>query len=529
MNTLSSVSGSSGKGGASHPRGREITGPQMRLGDGVGKIWRDRATWVVRGIGPPTVPIAVPGTEDSVSQHHARSVLDLGLRIGEASLSTGASAAEVVATVLRVASAYHVKSISVDITYTSISVSMQRGMNEDPLSVMRVIKARSMDFTRLEGLQRLVDDVCVVDGELSTDASPGSGSPADTIPVEDARARLADVLTKPHPYRRWVVTLGMALTAVGVTLLFDAGPTMWVVAGLSVAAVERVQRVLYRMGVASFFSQVVSAAIPTTIAVLLYWITSPNQGEGKISGLGVDLPGLGTPSLVVVAGIIVLLAGLSVMGAAQDALDGYYVTAGARGLEVATMTLGIAIGVAGVLAFANAIGLPLVIQPDVAQRPTVIGGTVGAMVVAIGFCMTHYTGLRATAVSAAMGAVAWLTFQAGSALSLSQSPASALAAAVVGALAYAVHYWLRVPELVIGTAAIYCLLPGLAVYTAIFLLMLDSNAFLDLAILQMITALAVGLGLAAGLSIGGYAARRRFGLDRAALRARRRSLGAYRD
>ncbi len=91
------------------------------------------------------------------------------------------------------------------------------------------------------------------------------------------------------------------------------------------------------------------------------------------------------------------------------------------------------------------------------------------------------------------------------------------------------HHWLRVPELVIGTAAIYCLLPGLAVYTAIFLLMLDSETFLNLAILEMLTALAVGLGLAAGLSIGGYAARRRFGLDRSALRARRRSLGTYRD
>lgn len=515
--------------GASDPRGREITGPQVKATAGVGKIWRDRASWAVRGIGPPTVPIAVPGARDDVSQRHARAVLDLGLRIGEALLSTGASAADVVTTVLRVTSAYGVRSTAVDITYTSVSVSMQRGIDEDPLSVMRVIKARSMDFTRLEGLQLLVDDLCGVDRASSSGASRGSGSPADLIPVDVARARLADVLTKPHPYRRWVVTLGMALTGIGVVILFDAGPAMWVVAGLSAAAVDLMQRVLYRMGVAAFFSQAVSAAIPSTIAVLLYWVTLPQERQSKIPGLGVDIPGLGTPSLVVVSGIIVLLAGLAVMGAAQDALDGYYVTAGARGLEVATMTLGIAVGVAGVLALANAIGLPLVIQPDVAQRPTAIGGTVGAMIVAIGFCMTHYTGLRATAVSAGMAAVAWLSFQAGSALSLPQSPASALAAAVVGALAYAVHHWLRVPELVIGTAAIYCLLPGLAVYTAIFLLMLDSETFLNLAILEMLTALAVGLGLAAGLSIGGYAARRRFGLDRSALRARRRSLGTYRD
>lgn len=512
--------------GAGDPRGRAITGPQVRATEGLGKILRDRADWVVRGIGPPTVPIAVPGADDDVSQHHARAVLDLGLRIGEASLSTGASAAEVVATVMRVTSGYGIKSTAVDITYTSISVSMQRGVNEDPLSVMRVIKARSMDFTRLEGLQRLVDDLCPPDDEPS---EPAREPLSVRIPVEESRTRLAEVLTQPHPYRRWVVTAGMALTAVGVTILFGAGPSMWVVAGLSAATVDRVQRVLFRIGIASFFSQAISAAIPSAIAVVLFWISLPTERSGGVGGLGVDIPGLDKPSLVVVSGIIVLLAGLSVMGAAQDALDGYYVTAGARGLEVVMLTLGIAVGVALVLAVANAAGMPLVIQPDVEEGATVITGTIGAVIVAIGFCMTHYTGFRATMVSAGMSAVAWVTFQAGSWLSLSQPPASALAATAVGVLAYTVHHRLRVPELVIATAAIVCLLPGLAVYKAIFLVMLNSSEFLNLAILQMLTALTVGLGLAAGLSMGGYVARRRFGVDRAALRARRRSLGAYQD
>ncbi|MGC1206926.1 MAG: threonine/serine exporter family protein [Ornithinimicrobium sp.] len=519
------MSVSVGKTGANDPRGREITGPQVKATASVGKVWRDRATWAVRGIGPPTVPIAVPGADDDVSQRHARAVLDLSLRIGEASLATGASAAEVVATVLRVTSAYGVRSTSVDITYTSISVSMPRGVHEDPLSVMRVIKARSMDFTRLQSLQVLVDDLCATDDQLM----PGVEPLAVRIPVEDARARLAEVLTKPHPYRRWVVTLGMALTAVGVTILFGAGPTMWIVAGLSAAAVDRVQRVLYRLGVASFFSQAISAGIPSVIAVGLFWISLPNDRENGIPGLGFAVPGLDKPSLVVVSGIIVLLAGLSVMGAAQDALDGYYVTAGARGLEVVMLTLGIAVGIALVLSVANAAGMPLVLNTDVNEGTSPLGGTLGAILVAIGFCMTHYTGLRATVVSGALAAVAWVTFQAALSVGLSQSPASAIAATAVGVLAYTVHHRLRVPELVISTAAIVCLLPGLAVYTAIFLVMLNSSEFLNLAILEMLTALAVGLGLAAGLSMGGYAARRRFGLDRSALRARRRSLGAYQD
>lgn len=492
-------------------------------------MWRDRATWVLRGVGPPTIPIAVASHDDDVSAQQARSVLDLALRIGEASLSTGASAAEVVATVMRVTAAFEIRSTSVDITYTSVSVSMQRGVSENPLTVMRVIKTRSMDFTRLEALQHLVDDVCGTPDRTWTRGQDGEWTAADQVSVEDARSKLSDILTAPHPYRRWVVTVGMAVTAIGVVIIFGAGPTMWVVAGFSAAVVDRAQRVLYRMGVASFFSQAVSAAIPSLIAVALFWISSPSTGSGGLPGLGLDVPGLDTPSLVVVSGIIVLLAGLSVMGAAQDALDGYYVTAGARGLEVLMMTLGIAVGVATVLSLANAAGVSLIIQPDVVGLTTMVTGVIGATIVAIGFCMTHYTGLRATMVSASLAALAWLTFQGATALGLSQPPASAVAAIAVGALAYTVHHRLRVPELVISTAAIVALLPGFAVYRAIFLVMLDSTTFLNLATLEMLTALAVGLGLAAGMSIGGYAARRRFGLDLPAVRARRRSLGVYKD
>jgi hypothetical protein len=45
------------------------------------------------------------------------------------------------------------------------------------------------------------------------------------------------------------------------------------------------------------------------------------------------------------------------------------------------------------------------------------------------------------------------------------------------------------------------------------------------AVIQFVSAVATGLALAGGLSIGGFLARRRFGLDLAAQRARRRSRG----
>ncbi|HKJ11298.1 MAG TPA: hypothetical protein VJ976_02790, partial [Ornithinimicrobium sp.] len=52
--------------GINGPRGRVITGPQLKPNAKLGKVWRERANWAVRGIGPPSVPIAVPGTDDDV-------------------------------------------------------------------------------------------------------------------------------------------------------------------------------------------------------------------------------------------------------------------------------------------------------------------------------------------------------------------------------------------------------------------------------------------------------------------------------
>ena len=54
------------------------------------------------------------------------------------------------------------------------------------------------------------------------------------------------------------------------------------------------------------------------------------------------------------ANIIMLLAGIGFMGALQDALSGFYVTAGARLTEALLATAGIIAGVSGGLPSASA-------------------------------------------------------------------------------------------------------------------------------------------------------------------------------
>ncbi|GAA1152991.1 threonine/serine exporter family protein [Ornithinicoccus hortensis] len=471
----------------------------------MGKVWRDRAQWVVRGVGPPTVPIGLPGHDDEVTQRHARMVIDLALRIGEAMLSTGASAADVVTNVLRVMTSYDIRQAHIDITFTSIEVSINRGVDEDPLTVMRVVSVRSPDYSRLQRVQDLVSRIVEPDGL------------EDRMLVQEARQELGKVLAQPHPYRRWVVTAGFALLAAAVTALFGAQPGMWLVAAISATVVDRVTRALARFGVAAFFNQAIGAAIPTTIAVLLSWAMDQ----------GINVAGVQSPSLVVISGIIVLLAGLTVVGAAEDALDGYYVTAGARGLEVLILTAGIATGISVVLAIAGAFEVPMEVVPTVRVDGSAVTNTFAAVLVGIGFAMSTYTGFRGIVVAAAAAGTGWVAYELMALLGFGNAMTVGVAAAVVGAFGYAAHRTFRVPELAITTAGIVSLLPGLAVYRALFWMMEDSAGLVSTAMVEGFRAVSIALGLAAGVSIGGFAARHAFGLDRAAVRARRRARGSF--
>ncbi|GAA4882341.1 threonine/serine ThrE exporter family protein [Serinicoccus chungangensis] len=479
---------------------QQIARPQLIPAARLGRHLKHAAVHVVRSSSPPTKALGVRTGADDTSQRHARAVCDLALRVGEALLSTGASAADTVAIVLRLGHAYGIRSMHVDITYTSISVSVHRGVDEDSLTVMRVINDRAPDYTRLEAVQRHIEEIV---------RSAEGSNEGPSLDVDAARAHLSTLLASPHPYRRWVVTVGAAIMSVGVVMLFGAGPLMWAVAALSAAIVDRVQRQLYTWGVAAFFTQVLSAAIPTGIALIMYAV------------------GREAPSVVVISGIVVLLAGLGVLGAAQDAIDGYYVTAGARGLEVLMMTLGIAVGVASVLGVSRWFGVNMQVSPIIALGGTPFISTIGAMLIALGFCLSTYSGTRTILVSIAIAAPAWLVLEAALFVGFAAPAGVAVAASLVGAFAYVAFRVMHVPEAAVATAGIVSLLPGLAVYRALYVIMQNDPSTVNRAVIFFVEAMATGLGLAGGLAIGGYLARRKLGLDRAALRARRRSRGTY--
>ncbi|SDN85650.1 Uncharacterized membrane protein YjjP, DUF1212 family [Klenkia soli] len=447
----------------------------------------ERARRAVSGSGPPTEPLALRAAPSGVDAATARSALSLGLRVGEAMMAVGASAADVTATVLRVAAAYGLTSCQVDMTFTSLTI----GYDPDdvpPIVLMRIVRPRGVDYERLQGITDLA--ARVTGGRLG---------------LEDAHRGLDEVLSAPHPYRRAIHALGWPGVAACVAFLLGGSWLVAVVAGTTTAVVERTIRLLNRRGLPVFFQQAAGAAIATGTAVLLV-----------VAGAQIRA------SLVVAAGIVVLLAGLSLVGAAEDAISGFPVTAAARAFEVVTLTTGIVVGIAAVLDVARRWEVPLrVIDPATVTVPFAVS-LAAAAAMGGSWALASYGRPRAIGVAVAAGALAWATAAAADLVGAGPAVAGGAAAAVVGFCGEALGDRLRVPALLVAVCGIVPLLPGLAIYRGLFAVVVDGDVAGGTA--GLVGAAAVGLALAAGVVLGRYLGRPLGGgLDRFERRVRRRA------
>ncbi|WP_347354851.1 threonine/serine exporter family protein [Intrasporangium sp.] len=432
----------------------------------------------MRPSGPPTDEILVWTSPDGVDRKTAQAVIDLAMRAGVALLSTGASAADVTGTVLMLTDAYRLRSVHVDVNYTSVTVSYHRGPDADPMTVMRIVRFRVQDYTRLERLRTLVVDLV-----------------AHPVDPEEARVRIDGVIGAPHPYRRWVVTAAGATLAAAVAALIGAGWLMSVATFVSAWFISRVLDWLGRLGVAAFFAQIVGSAIPTVAATLV--VVAQSKG---VAGLGHV-----SPSLIVAAGIVMLLSGLSVVGSAEDALSGYYVTAVARAFEVIVLSLGIAIGISVVLAVGQRLGYPIAITPFTRLTDDLVVQVVCAAVISAAFAVMAYSNGRAATLAGLAGAAGWVALAVMEDVGVGSTTASAGAALVIGFTVRLLARRLDLSAMAVTTGAIVPMLPGRAVYQGISQVVSEpEGAGISAGLPTLVGAFGQGLALAAGVSLGTY-------------------------
>ncbi|TDQ04651.1 threonine/serine ThrE exporter family protein [Labedaea rhizosphaerae] len=438
---------------------------------------QSRGTTVDGGTPQPVVGPAVP---DDYTVH---AVLDLALRIGEVQMSSGAGASDVTATILAVTAAYGLPHCEVDVIFTSITVACHRGTEAAPITSLRVVRTRGLDYTRLAAVEQLVRDIA-----------------RHRIGAGDAAAELRKLSEAPHPYPRWLATVAYAGMAYAVAILIGGDAAMALFAAAITALVDRVGRLLNKRNLPFFFQQVVGGALATGGALGLL-----------ASGW---LPTEVRPTLVVAASITVLLSGLSVVSTVQDAITGYNVTAAGRTMEVSLMTAGLIAGVVFALGVAVKLGMPNApladaLPPSALRLPLqVVAGAAAAFC----FALASYATPRSLITAALAGGAGTAGYSFLVLLGAGPIPASAVAAAVIGFAGGVVSRRLRIPPLVVAVSGMVPLLPGLTTYRALFQLAVERS---PAGVSTLMVAMGIALALGAGVVLGEYLAQpARAGLGR---------------
>ncbi|MGO2685033.1 MAG: threonine/serine ThrE exporter family protein, partial [Microbacterium sp.] len=305
-------------------------------------------------------------------------ILDLALRIGESMFAVGASAHDVTFAIIRVAKVYGLAGVHVDVNFDAISVSYHRGEEDWPTTLVRVIRASSPDHAKLQRLQALLVDI------------------TDGMDLDEARLAFRIIRRTPFLYRPIVVIFSRALLTVGVAILYGASPIIIGLSFLAALAVAFAQAGLARLQVPLFFSQITGGFI----------ITAVTAAVSALGDAGIEPFVAVQPSIIVASGIVLMLSGLTVVGAAQDAIDGFALTAVGRILDLTMQTLGVVLGILIGLEFARLFGIGIPLPTDAIPFGAPVAQIGGAIIIAVAVALFNGAGARIMVVSAVLSTIA---------------------------------------------------------------------------------------------------------------------------
>jgi uncharacterized membrane protein YjjP (DUF1212 family) len=409
--------------------------------------------------------------------------LRLGLEITDILVAMGVSVADVVSMALDVTDVYCTRKVQFDVTSTLLTASQDRGNDREPLTMVRHTNMRTPNNMTVQAVQELVREIH-----------------HGKVDIDDAENRLHAILEKPKKYPRWATVCGGALISAGVGVLYGASPVIISIMFLLGALVTYIMRILVHRRVPTFFAQIVAAIFITLIAGIVAWLDI-HDSISWINNIN--------PTLIIIGGIVMLVAGLAIVSAVQDAIDEFYVTANARLLRVVMMTIGIVAGVLIGLYFAKKSGIYIDVDPK--YKPiTGEWSFLGPIIISMGYALNMQSRPFAIGVAGAMGILGYALYG----LVLTPGPlsiivASGIAAAGVGAVSTLISRWWRTPSTALMTAGIIPLVPGLTLYNGLFQLVGNSasTTTFDQGVLTLFNAALIALAIASGVSFGHLLAR----------------------
>ncbi|MDO4631257.1 MAG: threonine/serine exporter family protein [Corynebacterium sp.] len=440
-----------------------------RLGSGRGRI----ATIDAVKAAPPPSPLAPVDLTDPTE---VANVMDLAARVGDILLSAGTANRDAVVQIHAVTSAYGLHYVHVDITLNTITVFTNIGVDQKlPVNVFRVVSNMRTDFSKLSEVDRLIRSI-----------------QAGATPPDVAKRVLDSLYESPASYGFKTSLVGWGGFAALVAVMLGGTRVAAAVAFVIGVLIIGMGAVLRRQKLPPFFQNVLGGFIATVPAAMMYaW------GPGSV-----------VPSHIIAAGIVVMLANLSLVQSIQDGITGAPVTASARFFETLLLTSAIVAGVGAGIQTSNWLGISLPpLEP--LQTPTpamaLVGITAGAAA-SISFAIACYAELSSVFVAGATAAVGTgMFYTAMLVLGMSQITSVAIAATVIGFGGGLLARRFLIPPLLTAVAGITPMLPGLAIYRGMYAAL---NNQLLVGFANMALALSVAASLAAGVVLGEWAARR---------------------
>lgn len=459
-------------GHSSQPGNTSEHGRPRRYADGAARSLRE---------GPDVNVDASPDRTPHTDEHRTRETLAFALAVGEILLAEGMSASDVVAALTDITQAYDLDKVFFDVTYTQLSATYPGARGDDPITAFRVVYPKDLDFTRVRNIDRLLRDITA------------------GLPFETAVATFEYIRTSKPPYSSWVSTLGNAILGVGVILLFTTSWRELVFTLVLCVVIDRLLRVLHRLAVPTLFQQTAGGLLTTIVAAAI--AEGGRQGIWPFEGAN--------PSLIIVGGIIMLVAGMTAVGAVLDAIDEFYVTASARMFEVVMRTAGIVAGIIIGLRIAGATGFPLAVDAASIPLGPFAAQVVGALAIAAGFALYAYADRLTLALASTMGLLGWLVYSLMIHWGAGETLSNSLGALVAAFASTLIVRHTSVPGFALISAALLPLVPGLALYSGLLMTVGTERSTSDVSAggSGLVAALMVALGIAAGASLGTYLGR----------------------
>lgn len=408
--------------------------------------------------------------------------LRMTMTISDVLLSMGVAANSVVSKALDITDVYCKSPVHIDVSANVLMLSQLRGIEKEPLTLIRPVATRNVNYMTIQSVQSLIHKIR--EGKLS---------------LRKAEAELEQILANPIAYPWWVVMVGNAGIAAGISLMFTYSWRVVLVTFAVGLMVDRLLAFFAKRAMPLFFRQIAAAAFVTIAAAVI----------SQLGRNGVHFFADMNPTLIVVGGIIMLLAGLLIVGAIQDAIEEYYVTASARILKVMMLTVGIVIGTTIGLYAARKFGLDITVSPDPLRLSAVHLQLLGAGIASGAYALSTQTPFRAIGWAGLVGVIALVASYYAGEFGVADIAARGIAAAAVGMIALIIARIWHTPSAGIIAAGIIPLAPGLAMYNGLaqFVNYPPGDANFTRGLGTLFTAVAIALAVGAGATFGSMVAR----------------------